>query len=76
VKIQKSGLKSTINKKAFDRYLDPKKADKYKALVKFVESANELKKYENTQGIHLVRYSTSLQFDNLDVSINLYDFAL
>jgi len=75
-KINKGGLKSTLSKDQHNKYLDPKKADKYKALVKFVESANELKKYENTQGIHLIRYCNSLRFENADVVINMHDFAL
>ena len=74
--INKSGLKSTLKKSQFDKYLDNNKADKFHVLKRMVEAANELSKYENVHGISLIRFCNHLRWNNQDIVINYHDFAL
>jgi len=75
-KINKGGLKSTISKDQFNRFLDPKKADKYNVLKRLVDAANELKKYQTVYAPGLVRFCDDLRWVGLEVEINNSKFQL
>ena len=74
--ISKSGVKSTLVQQHFDRFLDPKKAEKYHILKRLVDATNDLRKFDNIYDVHLVRCCTNLELnDNGYAIINLYDFV-
>jgi len=73
--IKATGVFSTLSKSCFDKYLDPSKKKHYNAVKRFLNAANNLKKYGGTNGgIHLVRFCQNLNMQGLDALISDYDF--
>ena len=73
--INAKGVVSNLKQESFNRYLNPAKKDHYKSLKDFIDSAKALEKYGANGGINLIRYSSDLLLNGLEVQINYNNFC-
>lgn len=72
--ITKEGVVSTINKDDFNFYLAEDKREHYYSLKRFIEAFEDLRQYEGSGTMHLVKFARSLRLEGTGLKIYVYDF--
>lgn len=76
IQLNKKGLKSLLSKDKFDRYLDPDKADHYKAIKKLYDASIEIQKFSpQSAQIHILRYCQGFIMESGNLEIHYLMFA-
>ena len=74
-KITKSGLKSTLKEKDFDKFLDPKKKKHFELIKKFYDTALLLTEFSECRSINLLRYTDGFIIESGKVELNYHLFS-
>ena len=73
--ITKTSVVSGLDKEFFNIYLDSNKKAHYNALKSFLDSAKELNKYAEVNGLNIIRSTQNLLLDGISPKINTTHFA-